>query len=175
MPSPPLRLIVGAVLLLAVFFGWQAMRWSGEDGAIRAQEKFIASIEDRRWGKVRAMISETYSDRWGFSREDVAAALRDVGGQFVIHLQIDWYRETVSSQEGLYQIVGRMQIDGRGGPAAELILHQGRAYLNEAFTFHWRREGLMPWKWKLVKMEHPTVEVPPGYQPGDLNSLAAPF
>ena len=170
-----IRIAVALLLIAGGFIGAQSFRWKDEKGAQRAHEKFLARVADRRWSKVRSMISVEYSDRWGFDREKVTRALQDVGGQFFIDLQIDWQTDSIVAGDEIFTITGRMEIDGRGGPAAELILRQGRVYLSETFIFHWRREGLLPWKWKLLKMEHPTIEVPAGYQPGDMSSMAAPF
>ena len=173
----PKHIRIGAALLglLALILVVQTIRWSGESGAERAHQKFLDHVADRRWGKCQRMISTSYSDRWGFGRNDISLALKDVGSQFVISLLIGWETEAIEEVEGAFEIVGKMDIDGRGGPAVELILAEARRYTSRPFTFHWKREGLLPWKWKLQSIDHPTVEVPPGYTPGDLGSITSPF
>ena len=161
--------------LIATFFAVQSFRWAGHAGAERAHRKFLGHVEDRRWSRCHGMISEAYSDRWGFDRKDISLALQDVGGQFIISLTIDWTTREISppeADEG-HAVIGTMRLDGRGGPAVDYILREARAFTAQPFTFRWRREGLMPWSWKLVSIDHPTVEVPAGYTPGDLGSAAS--
>ncbi len=174
----PTRLRVAAALALALvgLFAIQSYRWSGEAGAERAHRKFLSAVADRRWGKCHRMISEAYSDRWGFGRREISLALKDVGGQFTFALQIDWETRSVTALEGGgYEITGNAELDGRGSPAVDLILREARAYSRRPYTFRWAREGLLPWRWKLQRADHPDAEVPPGYVPGDLGSLADLF
>ena len=35
-------------------------------------------------------------------------------------------------------------------------------------TFSWEKESWVPWSWKLVRMDHPELEIPESYTPGDL-------
>lgn len=33
--------------------------------------------------------------------------------------------------------------------------------MNQPWKLHWRKEGLWPWTWKVVRLEQPDVVLPP--------------
>lgn len=175
MTQSRIRLIALAAVAIVVFLFVQNQRWSGEAGAERAHRKFLGYVSDRRWGKCQRMIAADYSDRWGFDRKQISLALKDVGRQFTFALEVDWETKSISENQGLYDIVGIAQFDGKGNPAVDLILRETKSYAAHPYTFRWKRDGLLPWKWKLDMLDHPKAEVPPGYVPGDLSSLVDLF
>ncbi|MFL2480168.1 MAG: hypothetical protein ACJ0K4_11530 [Verrucomicrobiales bacterium] len=157
-------------IIVVLFFGIQTVRWSGEKGAKKAHKHFIQYLSDRRWSKCSRMISELYDDQWKFNRNDISLALRDFGRHFYISLSVDWKTMSATKMEGSYAIKGAMKIKGSGSPAADYIIKEARPYLIDSFTFIWSRSGIMPWSWKLEKIKHPSIKVPPGYVPGDQSS-----
>lgn len=170
-----LRIFIAALLAILVLFVVQSFRWSGESGARRAHAKFLERIEDKKWGKCHRMIAADYADRWDFNRDDISLALRDVAAEFIISLQIDWSEDSITENDDAHTLAGRIQIDGRGSPAVPIILREFKGYAAEAFRFEWRKSGLLPWAWKLVSIDHPSVEVPRGYEPGRLREISTPF
>jgi len=153
-------------IIVAIFFGIQAFRWSGEKGAEKAHEQFMQYLSDRRWTKCSRMISELYNDQWKFNRNDISLALRDFGRHFYITLTVEWKTISVTEKEREYKIIGMMKIEGSGSPAADYIIKEARPHLINSFTFIWSRSGIMPWSWKLTEIKHPSIKVPAGYVPG---------
>ena len=170
-----LILLAAAAITVGLFFITQTIRWSGAGGAQRAHEKFLERIEDRRWSKCHAMVAEGYSDRWEFSRDDISLALQDLGAPFTFGLTIEWKPVGAPEEQGdgSFVITGTARLDGSGSPIADMVLSRVNGYAATPFTFRWEREGLLPWRWKLVSIDHPTLEVPRGYTPGDLGSAAS--
>lgn len=167
-----LAIVFLAALILLVI---QSFRWSGESGARRAHAKFLERLEDKKWGKCHRMIATDYSDRWDFNRDDVSLALRDVAGEFIISLQINWSEGSITENDSRHTVAGRIQIDGRGSPAVPIIVREFKEFSAQPFRFEWRKSGFLPWTWKLVSIDHPSVEVPSGYKPGRLRDISTPF
>jgi len=174
MPRRPilLALALAAILLAVYLFG---IRWRAEATVRRNHADFIAAIEDKKWGRIRRLVAPPYGDKWGFDRADVTLAIEDVGSQFVINLDFDW-TTTSLTRDGdgkTYALVGKGTMRGTGTPLAALIVSQSAAYAAEPFTFTWKKQGLLPWNWKLQKIDHPSLDVPSGYEPGDLRRARA--
>ncbi len=168
------HLLIAAVAIFAVFMAVQWLRWSGAAGAGRAQEKFIAAVDGRRWSKCHAMVSEDYSDRWGYGRDEISLALQDAARVFSMSWDVRWETAEVEPDGSGFRVVGTAQVSGEG-PGARFAAAEIRKAGAEPFAFRWRREGFLPWKWKLVGIEHPTLSPPRGYKPGQLDSMLGGF
>lgn len=167
------RLIAAGLLALAgaCYFVIQYARWSGAAGAGRAHQRFLSYVEDKRWSKSHAMVSADYSDRWGFDRDDISLALQDLGSAFTFWLEIRWTPVAppgTGAEDGAIALAGTVRVEGQGGPLGNIVSPHINGYASEPFTFRWRREGLLPWGWRLLSISHPSATVPAGYTPGDL-------
>jgi hypothetical protein len=176
MPRRPLLLALAllAILVAVYLFG---IRWRPEATVRRNHTAFIGAIEDKKWGKCRGLIAEQYGDKWGFNRADVTLAIEDVASQFILVLDFEWTttRLTPGDDGKTYTLVGKGKMSGKGTPLAAMIVNQSAAYAAEPFTFVWKKQSSMPWDWKLQKIEHPTLDVPSGYHPGDIGRATLSF
>lgn len=137
----------------------------------RSQAKLIAAIEDKKWGRCRGLTSPAYGDRWGFDRRKLGLALKDVGSQFVIVLDLEWTTESTEKiADDHYSISGRGRLTGMGTAFASAIESQAARYGDALFTFHWKKQSWLPWDWQLQKIAHPSLSIPSGYTPGDLSA-----
>ncbi len=174
MPRRPflLALLLLAILLAVYLFGF---RWRPEATVTRNQAAFIASIENKKWGKCRSLVAPQYGDKWGFNRADLTLALEDVGSQFLINLDFEWNTTSLTRGDNgdSYTLVGKGSMRGTGTPLAAIIVGQSAAYAALPFTFTWKKQSAFPWDWKLQKIDHPSLTIPPGYEPGDLRRAAA--
>ena len=162
----------GLILLVLFFFIFQSVRWSGENGALKAHNKFIDYFSERRLGKCSNMISELYSDQWNFNNEEISLALRDLAKYFFLSFEVNWEDHSIRFSEDSYLITGTLKIEGSGNQVTDFIMKEMRKYQPLPFTFHWSKSGMTPWSWEITKIEHPTLSVPNGYIPGkSLNSL----
>ena len=51
--------------------------------AQRQQATLMKSVESRKAARIRRLVSNQYSDRWGFTAEDITNAILDCGSQFI--------------------------------------------------------------------------------------------
>ena len=162
----------GLLFLVICFFIFQSVRWSGEDGALRAHNNFINYLSERRIGKCSNLISEKYLDQWSFNNEEISLALRDLAKHFFLSFEVNWGNSFIKNSENTYQITGTLKIQGSGNQVTDFILKEINKHQSLPFTFHWAKSGRAPWSWKIIKIEHPTLSMPNGYVPGrTLNSL----
>ncbi len=164
-------ILLALILLLAIYlFGF---RWRGIDKVIRRHDSFIEAIEEKDWGKCAKLVAPAYRDRWGFERSDILLTLEDVGRQFFIVLDLDWKTAETKWEGSTVSISGHGTFTGKGSPIASAIEARSKRYSSEPFTFFWKKQSFLPWDWKLVKIEHPRIEIPNGYRPGDLGSAVS--
>jgi hypothetical protein len=169
----PILLAIAALWLIYLI----AFRWQTDEQVSRNHTRFIESIEAKKWSRCTELISPNYGDRWGYNRQDMSLALKDVGRQFTFAFDFGWkldHVETVAEGQH-YKVIGSGQFTGKGGPLASAIEQYAAKYAGELFTFHWKKQSWLPWDWKLEKIEHPTLTIPSGYKPGDLQNSMADF
>ena len=164
-------LILGAILAVAALFHSALFRW----GVDNTHERFLQSVEDRKWNRVGKLVSDSYQDRFEFGEKELMAAIRDVGGQFIFSMTIEWtFLERVKDGKNV-TLRGNIQLDGNGTPAAREIIRRAQRYRNQPVEFTWRRESAMPWSWRLVEIDLPGLELPAYYDPGDLRNRSLDF
>ena len=164
-PRKPLILTIVAIVILII--GYNAIfTWPAEKQAEAKQEKLIAAIEARKWGRVRRLTSADYSDSLGLNRENLVLAGKDVGSQFRTRFELNWEMTDLHQDGDTIVITGNMRLDGEGGPFASIIIKQARPFASQPFTFRWRKTGALPWKWQLESLSHPDAQLPDGYTPG---------
>jgi len=113
-------------------------------------------------------LSDEYSDRWGFAREDAVEAIVDVGSQFLALVVV--FREedrSIDPQVGVLR--GRIEVRGKPlGPAGNEAMRRING-LEEPFVFTWKRKNFLPTSWKLIRIENAALpDELYGYEPGDI-------
>lgn len=131
----------------------------------RRMEGLRQALASKSSDRVFTYLSPEYQDQWGFSGEELRLAVRDVNAQFY-DLRVEWENPELSVNDGTAVLKTRPWIEGRSlSPVGEFILREARRF-REPFEFHWRKEGIWPWSWKLVRIAQPDLELPRGYRPG---------
>ena len=163
------NLILGIAAFIVLLIGYNAIfRWPAEKQALAKQDKLIAAIEARKWGRVQRLTSENYSDSLGLDRENLILAVRDLGSQFWTQLDLNWEMTELKREDDAIVISGNMRLVGEGGPGAPFVVKYARPFANTPFTFRWRKTGILPWRWQMESAHHPDARLPLGYKPGDL-------
>lgn len=155
--------VLGTLLAMAylLFF-----RWTSSAQLEKAQATLISGIEDNRWSRCKEVVSPTYSDRWGWTRDDLGLVFQDMRSQFLVL--------TLELQNPVWDIAARKatfkaQLRLRGTPlgvGASIERMVNREV--EPMFFYWEKTSWTPWSWKLVRLNHSEVEIPDSYTPGDL-------
>jgi hypothetical protein len=155
----PLRSIIPTVAIafvaLAVFL---VVLWSPERQTRLHQEHLLAALSDKNWTRVASFIAEDYSDRWGHDKTFVLQATREVFAQFLA-LELTMQDPVLSARAGTGEVSARLIAKGSGGPVAQMAIDHLQS-LPEPFTFRWQKRSWKPWDWTLLRVDHPTLEIP---------------
>ncbi|NNE94191.1 MAG: hypothetical protein HKN23_21290 [Verrucomicrobiales bacterium] len=160
-------IVIGAVSLVAILAIFISVYWSDSRVLKRKHEAFITAIEKRSASRLKRVLSENYSDRWDFNREDAVLAMMDAGSTFLV-LAVD-ETDPVFSIDGKQATVEvTLRVSGKplGFAGQEVIRHANR--LKVPWNFTWKKEG-GPGSWRLIQMEN--GDIPDnlyGYEPGDI-------
>ncbi len=162
------------VALLAVWAGsivWMLVQSIPSIAVRKQQAALLYGIESRNAAKVSKLISESYADRWEFSRIDLVETTKDVGSQFLVMMVTG---EEVSFEKKGNTVIIKTKLALGGKPLGAFGNEITRRVnsLKEPFTFTWVKEGFLPSSWRLVKMDNP--EIPAnlyGYTPGSLREM----
>lgn len=156
-------IVLGAILFMGylLFF-----RWTSAAQLEKQQAALISGVEDNRWGRCEKRISARYEDRWGWKREDLRLVFQDFRSQFlVLGLRLEDPSWDIAGRQATLE--ARLRIEGTPWGLGASI--QSRVNREPApMIFYWEKESWAPWSWKLVRMNHPEVEVSDSYTPGDL-------
>lgn len=164
MSRPLLLLCIVAAFVIAFL----AIRhWSPTRVVERKQAALVAALERRSNKHLDRLLSENYSDQWGFDREDVKLAMGDIGSQFII-LNLVPQDPALTVADGIGESVMRFEASGNGSPLAHQIIREINQ-LETPFLFRWEKLGFWPGDWHLVRIENPDLDDElRGYEPGDL-------
>lgn len=151
--------------ILAYF--WIAV-WPAEIQVTKKQAALIEAIANRDTADLHSLLAPEYKDRWGFGADDAAQAFRDLARQFD-DLTIDYTPENRSIDGSSALVTAHIRIGGSGNGFSDTIIRQANR-LEEPYTFEWRKTSWAPWSWRVHSIDHPELEVPDGYVPGDWGS-----
>ena len=155
--------IAGGLILLFLV----VRHWSTERVVERRQVALIAALERRSEKHLDRLLASNYEDQWGFDREEVKLAVKDIGSQFIILTLIPEDPSTTIA-DGIAQVTMRFEASGNGSPLAHQIIREANQ-LESPFLFRWEKKSAWPGDWKLVRIENPDLDGQlRGYQPGDL-------
>lgn len=147
--------LLGASALLAIVL-WCAWLWQPERQIRLHQRNLLQAVEGRDWDRVAEFLDDNYSDRWGHDKGFVLREAREAFRQFIA-LEAQGEIVDLSVEPGAGTVLVRLSMRGRGGPVAELVMSRVNA-LHEPWRFQWR-QGNRPWKWSLVRIDHPELEL----------------
>jgi hypothetical protein len=145
----------GSVLLaLALYAAWL---WQPERQVRLHTAHFLKAVERRNWDGVQGFVSDKYSDRWGHDKEIVVREAREVFRQFVLlTVQNETVACDVAAGTGIAHT--RVKLAGNGGPLAQFAVEKVNR-LREPFVFEWRSMSWKPWDWRLVRVDHPELDL----------------
>jgi hypothetical protein len=163
------NLILAAAALIVLLLGYNAIfRWPALKQAEDKQQKLIAAIENRQWGRVQRLTSENYADSLELDRDQLILALKDVGFLTGSDFELNWEQLEMQRDGAAVVITGNLRLSGGLGPGASHVESYARRFAGEPFTFRWRKTGLLPWKWQLESLHHADAALPAGYRPGEI-------
>lgn len=158
--------LTAVLALIAIFlFGFE---WRPANQVRKQQMALLLAGEKGSESKLNALISADYSDPWGLNKQQILMAFKDARQQFFVmqvvpsdvQLQLDGETATVTSM-----------IEFRGtGPYAEVLMKEING-LKSPWVFTWKKEGSLPWEWRLIRMENADMPTLRGYQPGNLGGM----
>lgn len=153
--------------ILGFLFGYQ---WQPETQVRRVQMALIQAGEGSNERALEKLISPTYADPWGLNRAQLIQAFREVRGQFLVLQVIPSDVEIrIDPSSGTAKLSSKIEFQGNG-PYASVIKSEVNA-LTTPWIFTWQKEGGMPWKWKLTRLENPGLPTLKGYRPGDVGGM----
>lgn len=148
-------------LLLAaavVFLGLLILHWLPARQVRLHQRHFLTAVENRDWKRVREFLAADYRDRWNPDRSALLAQLPAAFQDFLAcGIPAD---EGTLGRDGTALVLStRLRVVGSGGPIAQYLMQQSET-LSQPFAFTWKREGWMPWSWRLASVDQPELEAP---------------
>ncbi len=146
-----------AGLAFALYLHWL---WQPERQVRLHTTHFLKKVERRNWDGAGAFLAADYEDRWGHDKAGALGAARDVFRQFLF-LTIENRTDAVQLAGNRAETRTVIKISGRGGPLAELVSERVNT-LRGPFVFSWRRASGKPWDWRLVRIDHPELNVERG-------------
>lgn len=122
-------------------------------------ETLLRAVEGRDWERVESLFSEAYTDDWGFDKQTALSYAQQVFGQFFrLRIQPQELQVQISQGDRGNATVWFV-IEGSGDPLANLTRDQVNA-LEQPFQFFWQRPGGNPYRWELIRIENPDLEIP---------------
>ncbi len=161
--SVKLLTVIGVVLLAVVF---SLFHWSDGKVIKRKHAALITAIEKRSQKKLMKIMSDDYSDRWGFTKEEASLAWREAGMQFLV-LVVSAEEPQIEMENDEAEISTTLRVGGKAiGPIGQEVVRRANK-LDTPWIFTWRKEGFGPGGWKLVRMENESIpDDAYGYTPG---------
>lgn len=167
-PALTLWLAVAALLIFVFLSGWFVWQLRPSRVLEKRQASLIEGIEKRSASRIGRLVSDDYSDRWGFTREDSIEAILDVGSQF-FSLVLFSKNQQISVDGDWAVIRVHLELSGKPvGPAGNEATRRLNR-LESPFEFTWKKQSFLPTSWELVMIEN--AELPDdlyGYEPGDI-------
>lgn len=148
------RLIIFATVFITIYY---IKLWQPERQIELHQKNFLIALENRNWSRVKAELSENYSDRFGHNRETVISDLREVLRPFFAltirrqgtHLVINSDSATMTTN---------ITITGTGTGATEWVAGEVNR-LVDPWVFTWQKASFWPWDWRLVSVDNPGLNL----------------
>ena len=150
-------IVLAALLGLALYAAWL---WRPERQVRLHTAHLLKAVEGRQWKKVDSFVADNYSDRWSHDKGFVLRASTEVFGQFLfLSIQGQTLQCDISGSTGLTR--DTIKITGSGGPVAQIVMETVNR-IRAPFVFTWERKSWKPWDWRLIRIDQPELEIPPG-------------
>jgi len=161
-------ILIGAVALIVVLLIVAFSYWSDERVVKRRHEALVVALEKRSQKRLLRVMSENYGDRWGFSNEDAALAMKDAGSHFLVFV-VNADDPVFDFQDDRATVTVYLRVGGKAlsGIGREVMSRANK--MKTPWIFTWEKEGFGPGSWRLVSMENESIpDDAYGYKPGDL-------
>lgn len=146
-----------ALVALLLVVGWCTWLWQPAHQVRLHQKNLLKAYERRDWPGVDGFLDAKYADRWGYDKEFVLRASKEVFSQFLtLGISSEVVNCTASGSSG--QISFRVKMQGQGSPLAPMVTERVNS-LHEPFACEWARQSWKPWDWKLVRMDQPELDI----------------
>ncbi|MBB5037331.1 hypothetical protein [Prosthecobacter dejongeii] len=137
------------------WFGWWVWGTPAEKQMLAAQAEFLTALEDRDWDEVKGLLATTYTDAMGHTRETAVEDAQQILSQFIsITLQTQNLHFQTQKDQG--QTAIQIRMDGQGLGFGPMVMARVNA-MQEPWQFHWHKEGLWPWTWRILRIHHPEL------------------
>lgn len=160
----------GVALAVAGFAAVYVM--DPDRGLARSWEGFIADIQERDASATAGYLAGDYSDGWGFTQQSLSADLRRMMPAFS-HLSLTLSDVTIDRRGSAAVVSARVRMTAAGHGYVADATRQVNG-LTEPFVLHWKRDGMLPWRWKIVRVEQAQFDAR-RYGAGRPGSLMWPF
>ena len=172
-PASSIRLIIFCAALALLAGGFFLMHASNPDRALaRSWDEFIANIEGRDAPATAAFLAADYTDSWGYTQQTLPPDLRRMMRYFK-QLKLALSDVTIERTGPGAVITAKVRMSASGYGYVDDAMHQINA-LEGPFVLHWKREGRLPWKWRVSRVEQPQFD-PSRYGIRKTSPLMWPF
>ena len=150
-------------LTLALLAGLSALwLWRPERQIRYHSEHLLRAIEHKNWSRMADFIDANYQDQWGNDRARLLERTREVL-RYLRALRIESSNVTVKIDNDRGYWSAAIRIDAEPNELAAMVKERVNA-LAEPFELEWRRNSGKPWDWKLVRVAHPSLQLPAGFE-----------
>jgi hypothetical protein len=149
-----LALMIGAALL-ALF--WWLPPFTAERALLHRHETFLSRIAAGQWTRAGWLVSDDYSDRWGFTK----ATLVEQGSNVARHfrwMEISRSEETWTHEARRAEVSARIVLQGEGTALAAAAREAVNA-LRTPWVVTWEKTGRWPWSWQVTAIDHPAFDI----------------
>lgn len=158
------------VLSLAWWFLSQGV--TAQSQVAHRTEALRQALASKNSEQVFSFLSEDYADQWNLSGDQLRLAVRDVNAQFLT-LQVQWEDPQLTVDGRTATLTAKPRLEGKTLTAVgEYMLRESRRF-QAPFEFHWQKEGIWPWSWKVTRLAQPELQIPSGYRPGMLSEASS--
>lgn len=168
----PLVVVFGVALALLAG-GFFMVRALDPDRRLeRSWVGFIADIESRSALRTAGWLADDYSDTWGYTQQTLSLDLRRIMASFS-HVKLTLGDVSIDRDGGAAVITAKVRMSASGHGSVTDATNQING-LSEPFVVRWRREGWLPGKWKIVRIEQAQFDAS-RYGPRKRGPLMWPF
>lgn len=147
-----------AGLVVAAIWGvYLARLWQPQRQVELHSIHLLEQIEKRNWKTVAEFLDDNYQDRWGDDRVVLVERLREVFRAMPgARIESNAAAAQTEGDRGFW--TAKIALKGTGEFASFI---EGRVNsLDTPFEFEWHRGPTWPWRWKLVSVRNPALEIP---------------
>ena len=122
----------------------------------RSWDEFIANIESRDASAIASFLAKDYTDTWGYTQQTLPPDLKRMMRSFT-QLKLALSDVTIERTGTSAVITAKVKMSASGYFHVDDAVRQVNA-LEEPFVLQWKREGWLPWKWRVSRIEQPQFD-----------------